>query len=207
MSIHTRLQILNSVSLSKWPELSLGVSPSPIGGSWWFTSCVQATDSTLVASVLTFPCQKFERALTGNVLTCDFCAFSPKPSALLIISCCHNHREGLLKSPFSQHSLATHSLLPICKCYRQKATHLGQILSQEMERKAWSHGALPHDPRKNPRPFTQPANSLSPSDHWSSPTGRNDIQYKLQGTLERKVMKKKFFGLTIFPDTLREVIM
>lgn len=96
MSIQTRLQTPSSVSTAKWTELSLGVSPSPIGGSCWFPSCVLAMDSPQVASVLTLQCQKFERALTSNVLACDFCAFSPKPSVLLIISCCHNHGEGLL---------------------------------------------------------------------------------------------------------------
>lgn len=75
MSIQTRLQTPNPVSTAKWLELSLGVSPSPIGGSCWFTSCVLAVDSTRVASLLTFQCQKLERALTSNVLACDVCVF------------------------------------------------------------------------------------------------------------------------------------
>lgn len=164
MSIQTRLQTPNPLSTAKWPELSLGVSPSPLGGSCWFTSCVLAMDSTRVASVLTFRCQKFERALTNNVLACDFCVFPPKPSAPLIISCCHNHHEGLLKSLLSQHSLATHSLLHVRECYRQKATHLGQILSQEMKKKARLPWGPPTWSRKEPQ--TLHSSSQFPFSQW-----------------------------------------
>lgn len=94
-------------------ELSLGVSPCPLGGPCWVSSCLLAIDTTLCWVRLTFRCQKFEGTWTSNVLACNFCTFSPRLSALLI-PYCHTHLQNLLKPALSEHSLVDRSVFNIC---------------------------------------------------------------------------------------------